>query len=120
MRWREFREKIRKTFKLIDILESGKRRISVSRRFLLLASVSVLVLVGIVLVGSGLAQTRSIIIWSQQQPENTTHNGSIAVSPNGQLVASGRTDSNDVNIWNAANGALIRTLNGRDNNANAL
>ena len=87
MRWREFREKIRKTFKLIDILESGKRRISVSRRFLLLASVSVLVLVGIVLVGSGLAQTRSIIIWSQQQPENTTHNGSIAVSPNGQLVA---------------------------------
>jgi WD40 repeat protein len=70
--------------------------------------------------GSLPAQNRSIIIWSQQQSENTTHNGAIAFSPNGQLVASGRTDSNDVFIWNAANGALIRTLNGRDNNANAL
>nr|ADC36076.1 hypothetical protein [uncultured bacterium 164] len=61
-----------------------------------------------------------IIIWSQQQSENTTHQGAIAFSPDGQLVASGRSDNNDVNIWSAANGGLIRTLNGRDNNANVL
>jgi WD40 repeat protein len=66
------------------------------------------------------AQSRSIIIWSQQERENTTQNGAIAYSPDGQFVASGRSDSNDVNIRSAVNGTLIRTLNGQNNNANVL
>jgi WD40 repeat protein len=79
----------------------------------------VLLLIGILSAGAA-AQTRSLIIWSQQEAENTTNNGAIAVSPNGRLVASGRADSNNVDIWNAANGTLIRTLNGVNNNANVL
>jgi WD40 repeat protein len=81
---------------------------------------STLLLFGIFLVGSLSAQTRSLIVWSQQETENTTHNGAIAYSPDGQLVASGRADSNDVNIWNAADGSLVRTLNGQNNNANVI
>ena len=42
------------------------------------------------------------------------------MSPDGQLVATGRADSNDVKIWNANNGALIRVLNGQNNNANVI
>ena len=42
------------------------------------------------------------------------------MSPDGQLVATGRADSNDVKIWNATDGALIRVLNGRNNNANTI
>jgi len=81
---------------------------------------SALLLFGMCFVGSISAQTRSLIIWSQQEVENTTHNGAIAYSPDGQLVASGRANSNNVDLWRAADGALIRTLTGQDNNANVL
>jgi WD40 repeat protein len=81
---------------------------------------STLILFGIFFVGSLSAQTRSLIIWSQQESENTTHNGAIAYSPDGQLVASGRADSNDISIWKAVDGSLVRTLNGQNNNANVL
>lgn len=70
--------------------------------------------------GTALAQSRSVIIWSNQGPDNTTHNGAIAYSPDGRLVASGRADNNSVNIWDATNGMLIRTLTGQNNNANVL
>ena len=86
-----------------------------------------LLLVGVFFFGPVLAQNDSVlgqadsfIVWSQQGPNNTTHNGAIAYSPDGQLVASGRADSNDVNIWNAADGTLVRTLNGQNNNANVI
>lgn len=86
-----------------------------------------LLLVGVFFVGpvlaqndSALEQADSFIIWSHQGLDNTTHNGAIAYSPDGQLVASGRADSNDVNIWNAADGTLVRTLNGQNNNANVI
>ena len=74
----------------------------------------------ILVAGAASAQTRSILIWSNQGPDNTTHNGAIAYSLDGRLVASGRADSNDVKIWNAADGTLIRTLNGQNNNANVI
>src|SRR5437773_6878583 len=66
------------------------------------------------------AQDESFIIWAQQERENTTQNGAIAYSRDGRFVASGRSDSNDVNIRNANDGTLIRTLNGQNNNANVL
>ena len=66
------------------------------------------------------AQPGLYTIWSVQEPSNTTNNGAIAYSPNGKLVASGRGDSDDVHIRDAKTGALIRTLNGRDNNANVI
>lgn len=86
-----------------------------------------LLLVGIFCVDPVLGQNESVfeqadslIVWSHQGLDNTTHNGAIAYSPDGQLVASGRADSNDVNIWNAADGTLVRILNGQNNNANVI
>jgi len=60
------------------------------------------------------------LIWSVATGDNTTNNGAIAFSPDGSLVASGRSDSNDVNLWRASDGMLVRTLNGRDNDANVI
>ncbi|MFL6209580.1 MAG: carboxypeptidase regulatory-like domain-containing protein [Pyrinomonadaceae bacterium] len=60
------------------------------------------------------------IIWSQQESDAQTNTAAVAYSPDGQLVATGRADSNDVQLWNAANGSLIRTLNGANNNANVI
>lgn len=66
------------------------------------------------------AQSEPAIVWSQQDPVATTHTAAIAYSPNGALVASGREDDNNVKLWDAENGALVRTLNGVDNNANVI
>lgn len=79
-----------------------------------------LLLMGAVFVRPVPAQDRSLLIWSQTERENTTQNGAIAYSPDGLLVASGRSDSNDVNIRSASDGTLIRTLNGQNNNANVI
>jgi WD40 repeat protein len=64
-------------------------------------------------------QTRSFI-WAVQERENTSQRGAIAYSPDGSYVASGRSDSDDVVIRNAANGSLVRILNGINNNANVI
>src|SRR2546423_1235228 len=101
MRWLGFVKKIRSDPKII---KTGDRRIFLSRRFLLLTLVCNLFLAATNLVGSALAQTRPSLIWSQQERENTTQNGAIAYSRDGQFVASGRADSNDVNIRSALNG----------------
>src|ERR1043166_3681263 len=66
------------------------------------------------------AQADQKIIWSQQEPDAEINRAAVAVSPDGQLIATGRADSNDVKIWNASNGALIRVLNGQNNNANDI
>jgi len=70
----------------------------------------------------GLATTRADqrLLWSQHEPDAEINRAAVAVSPNGQLVATGRADSNDVKIWDARNGALIRVLNGQNNNANVI
>ncbi len=65
-------------------------------------------------------QSGPTIIWSQQDPVATTHTAAIAYSPNGALVASGRQDDNNVKLWDAETGALVRTLNGKDNDANVI
>jgi len=65
-------------------------------------------------------QSAPVIIWSQQDPVATTHRAAVAYSPNGALVATGRDDDNNVKLWDAETGALVRTLNGRDNNANVI
>src|SRR5215211_4301718 len=64
--------------------------------------------------------THPAIIWSQQEPDASTHRAAIAYSPDGKLVASGRADWNDVKLWNATNGAPVRTLTGKNNNANVI
>jgi WD40 repeat protein len=65
-------------------------------------------------------QSDPAIIWSQQDPVATTHTAAIAYSPNGAFVASGRQDDNNVKLWDAETGALVRTLSGRDNDANVI
>jgi len=65
-------------------------------------------------------QSGPVIVWSQQDPVATTHRAAVAYSPNGTLVATGRDDDNNVKLWDAQTGALVRTLNGRDNNANVI
>jgi WD40 repeat protein len=65
-------------------------------------------------------QSDPVIIWSQQDPVATTQNAAIAYSPNDALVASGRQDDNDTQVWDAGTGAFVRTLNGRDNDANVI
>ena len=70
--------------------------------------------------GVAIAQADQQIVWSLQETNSQTSTAAVAMSPDGQLVATGRADSNDVKIWNATNGALIRVLNGRNNNANVI
>ncbi|MEY2488706.1 MAG: hypothetical protein QOC70_648 [Verrucomicrobiota bacterium] len=66
------------------------------------------------------AQSNPVIVWSQQDPVATTHRAAVAYSPNGALVATGRDDDRNTKLWDAGTGALVRTLNGRDNNANVI
>jgi len=66
------------------------------------------------------AQSHPAILWSQQEKDALTDRAAIAFSPNGSLVASGRADELDVKLWDAKTGALVRTLHGQNNNANAL
>jgi WD40 repeat protein len=65
-------------------------------------------------------QSDPAIVWSQQDPVATTQAAAIAYSPNDALVASGRQDDNNTQIWDAGTGAFVRTLNGRDNDANVI
>jgi WD40 repeat protein len=66
------------------------------------------------------AQTEPFIIWSQQHNAAFSTRAAVAFSPDGALLASGRTNTNEVKIWNAANGTPIRSLAAKNNNANAL
>jgi WD40 repeat protein len=66
------------------------------------------------------AQQKNALVWIQRTADAATHRAAIAFSSDGQFVASGRADSNSVQIWNAANGTLLRTLTGQNNNANIL
>jgi WD40 repeat protein len=60
------------------------------------------------------------VLWRIQEPDATTFRNAIAFSPDGQLVATGRTDSNTVTLRDASDGHLVRTLLGENNNARAL
>lgn len=71
-------------------------------------------------VGVANANADQRIIWSVQEPDAEINQAAVAMSPDGQLVATGRADSNDVKLWNAKNGVLIRVLNGQNNNANVI
>lgn len=65
-------------------------------------------------------QSDPAIIWSQQDPDATTHRAAIAYSPDDAFVASGREDDNNTKLWDAGTGALVRLLNGKNNNANVI
>jgi WD40 repeat protein len=60
------------------------------------------------------------ILWAVQEPDATTFRNAMAFSPDGQLVATGRTDSNTVSVREAGDGTLLRSLTGQNNNAGAL
>ena len=77
-----------------------------------------LILASLFAVGGAKADQQ--LFWSQQEPDAEFNRAAVAVSPDGKLVATGRADSNDVKIWDARNGALIRVLNGQNNNANVI
>jgi len=62
----------------------------------------------------------SDVVWSVQEVSTPTINAAIAFSPDGQLVASGRRETRDVYIRSASDGSLIRVLNGKNNNTNAM
>src|SRR4051812_41948369 len=66
------------------------------------------------------ARSSSTVIWSQQDPPSPSLSTAITFSPDGQLVSTGRTESNSVNLRSASDGTLIRVLTGKNNNARAL
>lgn len=84
---------------------------------LMRAAIPLIVLVAII-APSG--QTSSNVVWSQQEVSAPSLNAAIAFSPDGQLVATGRQETNNVYIHSAADGTLLRVLNGKNNNASAL
>jgi WD40 repeat protein len=63
---------------------------------------------------------RGNILWAVQERDATTFRNAMAFSPDGQLVATGRTDSNTISVRDAGNGDLVRSLTGQNNNARAL
>ena len=67
-----------------------------------------------------LGQTGPTFIWSNQEPDAQTNRAAVAFSPDGSLIATGRADDNNVKLWNAKSGELIRTLFGENNNANVI
>lgn len=62
----------------------------------------------------------SNVIWSQQEVSTPSVNAAIMFSPDGQLVVTGRRETNSVYIHSATDGTLLRVLTGKNNNANAL
>jgi WD40 repeat protein len=59
-------------------------------------------------------------VWSAQEPDAQFNQAAVAFSADSSLIATGRADDNNVKIWDAKSGALIRTLFGENNNANAI
>ena len=71
-------------------------------------------LVGLILwaaIATGVTQERPDIVWMQGGHAIAVH--SVAVSPSGELIASGSGDST-VKLWRATDGELQRTLTGHD------
>jgi WD40 repeat protein len=81
---------------------------------------SALLLIAFGFISLTTAQSQQFIIWSQQHSAANSTRASVAFSPDGQSLASGRTNINTVKLWNAANGALIRSLTAKDNDANIV
>jgi WD40 repeat protein len=81
---------------------------------------SALLLITFGFISLTIAQSEQATIWTQLHSTASSTRASVAFSPDGQLLASGRTNINTVKIWNAANGGLIRLLSAKDNNANAV
>ena len=80
------------------------------------ASLSLILVV--ILAPSGHAS--SDVLWSQQEVSAPSINAVFRFSPDGELVATGRRETNDVYIRSASDGTLVRVLNGKNNDANAL
>jgi WD40 repeat protein len=77
-------------------------------------------LIVLVFVVSASAQTKKELVWTQMHNSGSATRASVAFSPDGQFLASGRANTFDVKIWNAADGTLIRVLTARDNDTNSL
>jgi WD40 repeat protein len=77
-------------------------------------------LIALFVIGYETARSSSTVIWSQQEAPSPSLNTAITFSPDGQLVATGRSESNSVNLRSATDGTLIRVLTGKNNNARAL
>jgi WD40 repeat protein len=63
---------------------------------------------------------RTNVVWVAQEANAVTTFDTIAYSPDGLLLADGRTDSNSVLLRDAATGEIVETLAGTRNNARAL
>jgi WD40 repeat protein len=95
-----------------------KSRNSKFKAVVRLAMPLVVLVVTIVIPPAGHSSSNEV--WSQSEVSPTSLNAAILFSPEGQLVATGRAETDNVYIRSAADGTLIRVLNGRDNNADAL
>ena len=62
----------------------------------------VLALIPFTFISLALAQTGPVLIWSQPHGGGFSTHAAVAFSPDGQLLASGRANTNEVRIWNAA------------------
>src|SRR4051794_9756649 len=76
------------------------------------------VILAVVIAPSGHASAD--VLWSQQEVSAPSINAVIKFSPDGELVATGRRETNDVYIRSASDGTLLRVLNGKNNNATTL
>ncbi len=74
----------------------------------------------VVFIGASLAQSEPFILWLQQHSGGFSTRAAVAFSPDGGLLASGRVNTREVKLWDAENGALIRTLSAKDNEANDM
>jgi WD40 repeat protein len=77
-------------------------------------------LIVVIFIGATIAQTSPFVIWSQQHGSGFSTRSAVTFSPDGSLLASGRVNTRDVDLWNANNGNLVRILSARDNEANDL
>jgi WD domain, G-beta repeat/WD40-like Beta Propeller Repeat len=77
-------------------------------------------LIAVFVIGQATTQSSSTVIWSKQETPSPSLSTAITFSPDGQLVSTGRTESNSVNLRSAGDGTLIRVLTGKNNNARAL
>jgi WD40 repeat protein len=78
-----------------------------------------LAFLGLIIVAPS-GRTASDVLWSVQEVATPTINAAIAFSPDGEIVATGRRETRDVYLRTSSEGTLIRVLNGKNNNTNAM